>query len=187
MYSFPPYRYPFTSQLARYRAPGITRAFADFLVLNAVAANYDGLGFTIRSVQQVRAGLPGTDFQFFVSPTPPPVLPVIGIDLTGAPATTLAIASSLWQGILQAPEFAPRSPHSGSPLVRVYQTIPGSRGNTQVLFDNGLGALITVNGFNPFSEVANFYLGRDATPIRWGLSRGVMPGPNNDVPGVTGG
>jgi hypothetical protein len=168
---------------ARYRGfLGLTRARSLWSITDGTVANYNNGTFTLQSVADVKAGLPGTTFQFYVNPTPAPSLPIIGINLTGL-ANAAAIGAAIFAAVnTAAVGFSVLTPGPTTASLIFMQNAPGSLGNTQI--DTSIWSGL-INGFGIEDSTVFFYGGQSlGIPLLWGPQRGMGPTTSDTVQGV---
>jgi hypothetical protein len=165
-----------------------TRAKSLWEYVTGTVANYDGDGFILRSVTDVRLGpaFIGQEFQYYVSPTPAPAPPIIGIDLTGIPDAAgigAATAAAIQNADIGFSVSFP--PPLNTAIFWVYQNLPGVEGNTEIVPTGS--ASWNINGFDVFSNTPLFYGGQSLDiPLLWGPQRAMGPSTANTprvVPG----
>ncbi len=162
---------------AIYPAPvaSITRGF--WQINLATVATYNTKTFTLRQ-QLADGGFTAIEFEFYVSPTPAPSLPIIGIDLTGL-TTTSQVASAIGTA-LAVQGF--RVSASGPQLI-VTQPFPGSAGDLGFFVD--FAAINAINIGPDFGQLSHAFQSSGNTvffggvelsvPIRAGLIYGMAP------------
>jgi hypothetical protein len=157
---------------ANFKIPGLTRAFTDWLFLSGVAASYAGKGFQLKTVRNVISGSTPLRFQYYTGAPPAP--PTIGILVTGL-TTAVQIAAVTELAFLVQARGDLVVQDTGPAAFRLFQTLPGTLGNTDTGPDAGLDTLIQVNGFGFGAGISFFHNGQDGIPVRWGKNFGVMP------------
>lgn len=154
-------------------APAGKRAVLDLQFVSTTVADYDGLALKFKSTQS--AVIADTTFTFDDDAAPPSIANVVklsGLTTVVQIAAQLALSMSLVDQ-----EFKFRCLNLGGGLLRIFQTQPGSDGNTIVDFTGDWDGLIEINGIDAFSvDNVYFYGGVSLdVPALWGPKRGLIP------------
>ncbi len=149
-------------------------------VISAVIATFNTLQFTLRR-NEADGSFTAITFEFYVDPTPAPVLPIVAINLTGV-TTAIQIANAISLAVQSAGFQSPVG--SGAQLI-ITQPFAGSQGDVAFFNDFNGNTLLAVGAgpaFSPFLlELTQygdtmFWGGNELTvPLRIGKIFGMAP------------
>ena len=143
-------------------------------------ADYDANTFTLRR-NNADGSFTAIEFEYYVSPTPAPSLPIIGINLTGM-TTNIQIRNAT-AFALELQGFDVTSGSAANMTVR--QPFAGSQGDIGFLSDFNGGGVFTIgpsadladqsDAFSPYGNTIFFGANELAVPVRLGLTYGMAP------------
>jgi len=158
-----------------------SRAYLDLQFISTTAADYDGLALKFMAAQ-TPAYVSDTIFTFDDDAAPPSVANVVRIQ---GLATVVLIAAQMELSLrLVAIPNRFRCVNRGGGLLRLYQTVPGSDGNTLVDFTGDWSDLISINGVTDFAANDVYFYGGTSldVPALWGPKRGMLLSGGADIP-----